>query len=153
LIIAGFIEDKKYFHSIIKSLELEDNITFLEKYTQKEAPKIYQTADAYLTMAFQDNCPTAVLEAMACGLPILYSSSGGVPELVGKDSGLGITVEENWQQTEVPSKSAISNGMKVIIENRINMSQASRERAIEYFDIKKWICKHKIIIEKLLEKR
>ena len=149
LIIAGFIEDKKYFYSIIRSLELEDNITFLEKYTQKEAPNIYQNADAYLTMTFQDNCPTAVLEAMASGLPILYSSSGGVPELVGKDSGLGIEVEENWRRTEVPSKSAISNGMKEIIENKINMSQASRERAIEYFDIKKWIFKHKIIIEKL----
>ena len=60
LIIAGFIEDKKYFYSIIRSLELEDHITFIEKYTQKEAPKIYQAAHAYLTMAFQDNCPTAV---------------------------------------------------------------------------------------------
>ena len=58
-------------------------------------------------MSYQDNCPTAILEAMACGLPILYSSSGGVPELVGEEAGLGIHVEENWHQTKVPSKSDI----------------------------------------------
>ena len=103
-------------------------------------------------MAYQDNCPTAVLEAMATGLPILYSNSGGVPELVGKDAGLGIKVHENWHKTKVPKKFLISNGMKEIIENQITMSQASRTRAVEFFDIGNWIIKHKNIFQKLLDK-
>ena len=102
-------------------------------------------------MSFQDNCPTAVLEAMASGLPILYSSSGGIPELVGKESGLGIKVKENWEQTIVPHKSAICNGMKEIIDKQIIMSKASRIRAVEFFDIKNWIVKQKNIFEKLLD--
>ena len=152
LIIAGFIEDRKYIYSKIKNLNLENNIIFHDKYSQKEAPKIYQEADAYITMAYQDNCPTAVLEAMACGLPILYSASGGVPELVGKESGLGIKVEKNWQTTLVPEVLAISNGMKEIIDRQHNMSQASRIRAVEFFDIKDWIKRHKLVFEKLLDK-
>ena len=55
-------------------------------------------------MTFQDNCPSAVIEAMSCGLPILYSSSGGIPELVGKNSGLGLNVSENWEKVNVPTK-------------------------------------------------
>ena len=152
LIIAGFIEDKNFFKLKIKELKLEDYIIFHNKYSQKDAPKIYQHADAYITMTFQDNCPTAVLEAMACGLPILYSASGGIPELVDKDSGLGIKVPENWQITQVPGKTEIVNGMRTIIENKINMSQASRSRAVEFFDIKKWINRHENIFEKLLDK-
>ena len=152
LIIAGFIEDKNYFKLKIRELKLEDYIIFQNKYSQKDAPKIYQNADAYITMTFQDNCPTAVLEAMACGLPILYSASGGIPELVNKDAGLGINVSENWQITQVPRKTEIANGMRAIIENKINMSQASRSRAVELFDIEKWINKHKRIFEKLLDK-
>ena len=58
-------------------------------------------ADAYVTMSFQDNCPTAVIEA-SCGLPILYSSSGGIPELVGKNSGIGLEVTEDWEKINVP---------------------------------------------------
>lgn len=152
LIIAGFIEDKNYFKLKIRELKLEDYIIFHDKYSQKDAPKIYQNADAYITMTFQDNCPTAVLEAMACGLPILYSASGGIPELVDKDSGLGIKVSENWQIKQVPGKTEIANGMRVIIENKTKMSQASRTRAVEFFDIEKWIIKHESIFEKLLDK-
>ena len=152
LVIAGFIEDKNYFKLKIRQLKLEDYIIFYDKYSQKDAPKIYQSADAYITMTFQDNCPTAVLEAMACGLPILYSASGGIPELVDKDSGIGIKVSENWNIKQVPRKTEIVNGMRGIIENKIKMSQASRTRAVEFFDLEKWIIKHESIFEKLLDK-
>lgn len=151
LIIAGFIEDRNYINLKIRQLKLEDHIKFYEEYTQKDAPKIYREADAYITMTFQDNCPTAVLEAMASGLPILYSSSGGIPELVGEESGIGIKVKENWDQTMVPNDSAIANGMMEIIDKKNIMSQASRIRAVEFFDIKKWIIRHKNIFEKLLD--
>ena len=148
--IAGYIEDKNYLLSIIHTLSLEDKFTFLGKYSQKEAPYIYNTADAYITMAYNDNCPSAVLEAMSSGLPILYSASGGIPELVNKDSGIGLKVKENWMKTEIPKKSDIQDGIKKIIENKDNMSQSARFRAIEYFDIKNWITKHNEIFEKLL---
>ena len=152
MIIAGFIEDKKYLFREISKLKLEDHIIFQKPYTQKDAPEIYNQADAYITMAFQDNCPTAVLEAMACGLPILYSSSGGLPELVDKDSGLGIKVKENWQETQIPNQSDIVEGMRKIITNKNHMSKASRIRAVEFFDIKNWTLKHELIFEKYLEK-
>ena len=152
LIIAGFIEDQIFLKHKIKDLKLEDHLIFLAKYSQKDAPKVYQKADAYITMSYQDNCPTAVIEAMACGLPIIFSASGGIPELVCKNSGLGIKVKEDWHQTQVPDISSISNLMNEVIENKISMSQASRTRAVEFFDIKNWISRHKIICEKLLDK-
>ena len=151
--VIKLLKDQKFSMQLgINGKKSVSNKFTLEKYLQEEAPKIYQYADAYITMSYQDNCPTAVLEAMATGLPILYSSSGGVPELVGKDAGLGIKVPENWYKTKVPEKFLISNGMKEIIENKRSMSQASRTRAVEFFDIKDWINKHKMIFEKLLEK-
>ena len=153
LIIAGYVEDRKYFFSKIRDLNIQDNVIFMETYSQKDAPKIYQLADAYITMTYQDNCPTAVLEAMASGLPILYSNSGGIPELVDKESGLGINVKSSWNKTIVPSSSAISEGMEKIIEDRNNMSQAARIRSVQFFDLKIWISKHQNIFEKLLANR
>jgi glycosyltransferase involved in cell wall biosynthesis len=44
--------------------------------------------DVYLAPSRNDPCSNAVLEALACGLPVLYLRSGGHPELVG-DAGLG----------------------------------------------------------------
>ena len=130
---------------------MENHITLLKNYTQEDAPEIYKNADAYITIAYQDNCPSAVLEAMSSGLPILYSSSGGIPELVDKDSGIGLKVSKNWEKTQVPLTDDIKIGMNKIIENKKMMSEASRIRALEMFDLKNWITKHELVFEKLLD--
>jgi glycosyltransferase involved in cell wall biosynthesis len=44
--------------------------------------------DVYLAPSRNDPCSNALVEALACGLPVLYLRSGGHPELVG-DSGFG----------------------------------------------------------------
>ena len=150
LVIAGNIVDRHFFISESKRLDILKNVNFLDKFKQEDAPQIYQMADAYITMAYQDNCPSAVLEAMSCGLPILYSASGGVPELVDEYSGIGLEVASSWQSISVPDKKAICEGMIKIIENKRNMSISSRIRAIEKFDIKYWNKRHKYIFNYFL---
>jgi glycosyltransferase involved in cell wall biosynthesis len=44
--------------------------------------------DVYLAPSLNDPCSNALLEALACGLPVVYARSGGHPELVG-EAGLG----------------------------------------------------------------
>jgi glycosyltransferase involved in cell wall biosynthesis len=50
--------------------------------SQNEMADIYNLADIYLYPTLADNCPLAVLEAMACGTPVLTFNTGGTPELV-----------------------------------------------------------------------
>ena len=147
LYIAGFIEDFDFFVGELDKLNIKRFVTFLGQYSQNEAPKIYQKADAYITMSFQDNCPSAVIEAMSCGLPILYSSSGGIPELVGKNSGIGLEVSEDWEKINVPQKQQIYMGLLEIMEKRNDMSGFARERAVKLFDIDSWIKRHKEVFE------
>ena len=149
LYIAGFIEDFDFFDSELNKLNIRRFITFLGPYSQNDAPKIYQKADAYITMSFQDNCPSAVIEAMSSGLPILYSSSGGIPELVGKDSGIGLKVSEDWEKVNVPTKHEIYKGILQIMDNKISMSKSARNRAVKLFDINSWIKNHNQVFEKL----
>lgn len=42
----------------------------------------YNASDALLYPSLADNCPLTVLEAMACGLPVVGFATGGIPELV-----------------------------------------------------------------------
>jgi len=44
--------------------------------------ELYAACDLYLHPSLADNCPLSVLEAMACGLPVLTFRTGGIPELV-----------------------------------------------------------------------
>ncbi len=152
LYVAGIIEDFEYFNSKLNSLNLGRFITFLGPYSQKDAPKIYQKVDAYITMTFQDNCPSSVIEAMSCGLPILYSSSGGIPELVGKNSGYGLNVSEDWEKVNIPTKQEIHEGILQIMDNEKSMSANARDRAVKLFDIQSWIKRHEEVFEVLINR-
>ena len=151
--VAGVIEDFDYFNAQVNKLNIRGFITFLGSYSQKDAPEIYQKADAYITMSFQDNCPSAVIEAMSCGLPILYSSSGGIPELVGKNSGIGLKVSEDWEKVIVPKKKEIYEGILQIMDNKKLMSDSARDRAERLFDIKPWIERHKEVFRSIINNK
>ncbi len=153
LSIAGWIEDASVVRSLAERHGLSDHIVVTGSYTQEHAPSIYQGGDAYVMTKYLDPCPNTVIEAMACGLPVLYSASGGVPELVGDEAGIGLSVPEEWNTVHVPSAETIAEGMLKIAANREAMSQAARERAVRYFDIRNWIERHRAVFAELLEIR
>ena len=147
LYIAGYIEDIEYFKCEAEKLGIKEYVFFLGPYSQENAPKIYQNADAYITISYQDNCPSAVIEAMSCGLPVLYSSSGGVPELVGENAGIGLPVPHDWEKIHVPEIENIVNGLFGIIEKKQIFAESARERALNLFDIHSWIKRHQEVFE------
>lgn len=55
-------------------------VSFVEN--QPLLAKYYSAADALLYPSIADNCPLVVLEALACGLPVVAFATGGIPELV-----------------------------------------------------------------------
>lgn len=152
LIIAGWIENMADARTLVEKYQVKEKVRFLGAYTQAEAPNIYCEADAYVMTKYLDPCPNTVIEAMACGLPVLYSASGGVPELVGNEAGIGLPVAEDWEKIHVPDAESIAVGMLRIAENVVVMGQAARSRAEACFDIRDWIERHRMVFEKLLQK-
>jgi glycosyltransferase involved in cell wall biosynthesis len=97
-----------------------------------------------------DPCPNAVLEALATGLPVLYSSSGGVPELVGDDAGVGLPVEQTFDYPAVPAADDIAKGMEAILRGSEPMSKEARKRAVERFSLSHWYSRHEAVFDKLI---
>lgn len=134
-------------------LEVANCLSFTGRYRQEDAPSIYGAADAYVMTKYNDPCPNTVLEALACGLPVLYSASGGVPELVGSDAGIGLDCgRESWDRPLVPSTDAIAAGMMKIAQAPDAYASAARQRAVERFDISHWLDRHRAVFAQLLEK-
>ena len=100
-----------------------------------------------------DPCPNTVIEAMACGLPVLYSASGGVPELVGAEAGVGLPCPDDWDRPHWPGPRAVADGMAAIVAGRDAMSRAARRRAVERFDLGPWIARHGSLFKAVLEAR
>lgn len=134
----------------IDELGLADAVEFLGPYSSAQAPTIYRSAGAYLMTKNNDPCPNSVLEAMSSGLPVLYSASGGVPELVGTEAGIGLAVPESFEEDVVPEPAAIAEGMGRIIRQQAEFGAAARRRAVERFDLPQWLARHDAVFEEAL---
>ena len=153
LVVAGWIEveARSRAEELAVKLGLAKSVSFKGPYTQEQAPEIYRAADAYVMTKHNDPCPNTVLEALACGLPVLYSDSGGVPELVGTEAGVALSCAEDWDTPRVPAPDTIGEGMLRIARNHSAFSVAARQRAVERFDIAHWIDRHRRVFQQLME--
>lgn len=152
LMVAGWVENgaRESAGKLTARFGLDEYVTYTGPYTQQQAPAIYQSADAYVMTKHNDPCPNTVLEAMACGHPILYSATGGGPELVGDAAGVALECPEDWERYHVPEPEMVGQGMLRIAENHPVYSGQARQRAIDRFGMTHWINRHRAVFCKLL---
>ena len=119
-------------------------------FTQQEAPALYRRADILLHTKYNDPCPTVVLEAMASALPVVFSESGGTPELVG-DAGVGVPAPLDWDQDHPPEPDLVAEAVLAAAERRTELAAVARTRAVEHFDLRPWIERHRNLFAELSE--
>jgi glycosyltransferase involved in cell wall biosynthesis len=133
---------------LVARLRLGERVELLGPYSQEQAPELVRRADLLLHTKYNDPCPTIVLEAMACGLPVVYSASGGVPELVGEDAGAGVPAPLDWEQDHPPGPAALAEAVRRVADRLDEHRAAARERALR-FDLRRWVERHRQVFEGL----
>ena len=92
LLIVGDGEDRPGLERLAGELALgQDCVRFLGRKLEDDLAGITRQADSFVLFSDYENLPCVVAEAMACGLPVIATRVGGVPEQV--HSGMGILVE------------------------------------------------------------
>ena len=92
LIIAGDGELKGDLLRQIKQLELEDCVELIGN--QADVGKVLRSADIYCCTSTVEGLPISVLEAMACGLPVITTPAGGVIDIVDARNGIIVKYDE-----------------------------------------------------------
>ena len=132
---------------------LRERVHLLGEYTQRDAPGIFRRAHLLLHTKVNDPCPTLVLEAMACGLPVVHPASGGTVELVGDGAGVAVPHPESWERDEPPSADGLAEGVERVLADLPAYAAAARARAVEHFALEPWLERHAELFESLLESR
>lgn len=134
-LIYGLTEKDRY-QNYIESLshEFKGRIIFTGYVPQSELPELYNIADvAVLPSVWQEPAGLTMVEAMACGLPVITTQSGGILEYVA-DCGFVLPIDENLSKNIAEKIDLLFSD----VELRISLSEKAVKRVQEYFTAEKY---------------
>ena len=125
LLMIGTGPLKEIIEQKIQDLNLSKNIIIKEFIPNSNLPEIYQNSDAFILPSINEGIPRTILEAMACGLPVVCTK---LPQLTDVVKGCGLLVPLRDSQALVEAVSKIvsdeslaqkvgENGRKKVVEN------------------------------------
>ena len=126
LVLIGDGPDRSNAERLVHERGLTDSVRFLGK--QLDFVEVLQAADVFLLPSQNESFGLAALEALACGLPVVASRVGGVPEVI-EDGVSGFL----FAPGDVEGMAA--SVLKLLKDPALyrRCSSAARARAVEHF--------------------
>lgn len=121
LLITGDGPQRKEYEQLATDLGISDVTTFTGKVPNTEVPNIIRKMSIFAVPSTEDSesFGVAAVEAMACGVPVVVSNVGGLPEVVVKDVTGIVTDKESPDQLAAAFKKLARNS-----EMRMKMGEA-----------------------------
>jgi len=134
-LIAGDGGLRSEIENQVKDLGIENSVKFLGAITPKQVSEYMSQCNVFLhhsvtaSNGSEEGIPTVIMEAMACGIPVVSSKHAGIPELISDDCGYIIG------EGDVEKYSAVLKSL--LTEDTLLKSTNAKQRVYEYFDIHK----------------
>ncbi len=100
-----------------------------------QIPALDQSAHLLYSADINAACPNSVIEALACGLPVLAFDTGALPQLVSEEAGRIVPYGGNPWNLDPPDVNALAQAAVDILLNQDNFRSAARDRAVSMFDL------------------
>jgi N-acetyl-alpha-D-glucosaminyl L-malate synthase BshA len=143
LILVGDGPDRSSCELLVRELGLQQHVKFLGK--QLELVPILSAADLFLMPSQSESFGLSALEAMSCGVPVISSSVGGLPELqVHGETGYIAEIGDIERMARYAIE-LLTNQAKHAI-----FSANARKRAVENFDVHRIVNQYEAYLEQCL---
>jgi glycosyltransferase involved in cell wall biosynthesis len=123
-----------FVRSFIDSNSLNDNISLLGIKPHDEVPLWISASDLLCLPSLNEGHPNIILESLSCGVPVIASKVGGIPEIINKYNGIlvppansrilaesiSLAINRKWDQEQIIKNSKILS-WKEAAENYINI--------------------------------
>jgi glycosyltransferase involved in cell wall biosynthesis len=122
---GGFLEELKM---MVRQFHLEEHVVFAGY--QENIPEVMRGFDIFVMPSRQEAFGLVAIEAMAMECPIVISSGGSAEEIVGEDSGFGLTMRPD-------DAFDLQRQLRYLLDNpmeRVQMGQRAREHVKRNYD-------------------
>jgi glycosyltransferase involved in cell wall biosynthesis len=117
----------------IDELGLSDAITFVSGVPEQRIIELYSEAELAVVPSLYEGFSLPAIEAMSCGVPLVATTGGALPEVVGKDNETAFVVPPGDSE-------ALANRIRTALDDpelRARIGAAGRERVIS-----RWTWRH-----------
>jgi glycosyltransferase involved in cell wall biosynthesis len=132
--IIGRVRPRSGTKGKIARLGIADALTFTGKVEAEEIAEAYAEASVAVVASLYEGFGMPAGEAMACEIPLVSTTGGALPEVVGTDGTAGLTVPPGDAE-------ALAAGIRELLdapeERRLAMGKAARKRVLDLFTWRK----------------
>jgi glycosyltransferase involved in cell wall biosynthesis len=129
LTIIGKQREGSVLPELLKKLGLEDIVTFVSGLTDERMVELYNEATVAVVPSLYEGFSLPAIEFMACGTPLITTTGGALPEVVGPDGVAALTVPPN-------DPDALAVAIKRMLDDpelRARMGEGGRARVLNRF--------------------
>ncbi len=129
LVVVGRLKERSAVPALVESLGLEGAIEFVSGVTDERIVELYAEAEAAVVPSLYEGFSLPAIEAMACAVPVIATTGGALPEVVGPDG--------ESARTMAPGDPSALAAMIVEVlgdaEQRARLGERGRLRTLERF--------------------
>jgi glycosyltransferase involved in cell wall biosynthesis len=129
LVVIGRPKPKSKIPALIERLGISDHVEFVKGISTERIVELYAEAELACVPSLYEGFSLPAVEAMACGVPVLGTTGGALPEVLGRDNETGLIVPAG-------DPDALAQGILRALADpllRARIGAAGRERALDNF--------------------
>ncbi|MBI3161471.1 MAG: glycosyltransferase family 4 protein [Chloroflexi bacterium] len=136
VVVAGTVDESTQWkiNSVISEVK-NLSIKFLDTVPRADVPKLARSSHLMYSAEVNPPCPNSVIEALACGLPVIGFDTGSLKELVGGEAGVIVPYGANPWKLETPNIAGLAASAESVLEKQNQFRAAARRRAEEKFGL------------------
>jgi glycosyltransferase involved in cell wall biosynthesis len=133
LVGEGYLKEKLV--SLAQKSFASEKIHFMGRVEHRQIAMWMNCCDVFCLPSLDEGCPNVVIEALACGKPVVASRVGGIPELIdSEDYGILVEPEDSRQLASALAVSLNKNWNGEIIAAKYR-NRSWAQSAKEVFDL------------------
>jgi len=114
-------------------------IRYMDTISREHIPWMMRSSHLLFSAEVNPPCPNSVIEALACGLPVVGFYTGSLPELVQGDAGRLVPYGADQWKLQKPDIPMLAEVATEVLQNQSQFRKAARERAELTFGVGKMV--------------